>query len=452
MPRTGRNSTPPAFIPFSQTDLDDDARAAVLATEDAGHEAFRTAIAGDGAPGSVAVWLSAHKMPGTQSWRIIRYERPLGLDGDEAIWSQRTVQKDLCFFDALRYCAHFEAGQITVTAAQPEQDGIPHFKIVARDALVPLDRGGLPHPAAGGIILTDGDFDDNAQALARQTVNFKPVLPGRPAPGHALVLASQALGNPAAEIKAANKEEKNKLQNAFNKKRSAVCNPLNETHYRIKKLKDRLDEIKVVREVIHLYAEKEFGKVCDIDFEAKGLATFLGIISTGMVAIIATGGVAALPLLVVPGVMYGVGGGFLYKGFKNAKAEGQFEKEREYFLSSLDYVHDCHAKKLMENFRRAAIGVFGLEYASHLHQKEGPGNKKGRKILETTIAEMKLPPEQAQGLKDSYAGKDFPAPGSFLALLDQLYVQLEAEVDAEIIRILRAEEQRPLLQLPPPTP
>lgn len=113
-------------------------------------------------------WVEAWKDPRSKLWTLEMHQRFVG--SDDTSRRQKTVAKNVSFFDALHYCA-FEEVSRTSGGAQisAEIDEDVHYTTIAVNAHQPLDSQGLPHPAAYGRILTDGIFDDSAYEMAKKT-------------------------------------------------------------------------------------------------------------------------------------------------------------------------------------------------------------------------------------------------------------------------------------------
>lgn len=120
--------------------------------------------------GNAGRWIEAWKDPRTSLWTVERHRCEVSAAGDD-VCSQDAVLKNVSFFDAVGYCAQFESqgsGDGAWRAVHSVPD-LAHFRAAAEAAFIPFDTEGQPHPAAFGRILTDGEFDSHARALAAKT-------------------------------------------------------------------------------------------------------------------------------------------------------------------------------------------------------------------------------------------------------------------------------------------
>lgn len=158
---------------YSDTIGDAILRDKVRGIDPGAHTGFRTAaLARDGMQER---WLEAWRDEDSPLWTVAEYERLIDpANGKSAMTSKKTKMRATCFFDALHYCGKFESGERGNGAydsgtSHPQRDAKPHYAAVAVDRGQPLDMDGLPLASAGGEILADGDFEDEARAIAAKT-------------------------------------------------------------------------------------------------------------------------------------------------------------------------------------------------------------------------------------------------------------------------------------------
>lgn len=127
-------------------------------------------------------WVSAWKIPDTNKWTIEKHRKFTDAGQDSSL-QKKTVMRGACFFDALYYCGYDEISNKGM-GAHLDRSAIPEGKIHYTEAAAktnqPLDISGIPHPAAYGEILTDGNFDQAAYDTAARTKDIELVqMPSR---------------------------------------------------------------------------------------------------------------------------------------------------------------------------------------------------------------------------------------------------------------------------------
>jgi hypothetical protein len=141
-----------------------------------GCDEFRTdrlTFDGDEEPAQTIIQLRAQKFPGTESWEIIRcteYDAGGGKTLDIA-----HVLSNLCFFDALYYCAKFQTTEQSLGQVVLDRDGdVPHYREVGEAAGQPFDGDlGTPVPAVNGRIIGSGRFDGDPDSVAARSKNME---------------------------------------------------------------------------------------------------------------------------------------------------------------------------------------------------------------------------------------------------------------------------------------
>lgn len=424
-----KKEAPYSFILFTdRTDIDDTARTAALAADPGAHDSFRSD--GFGAGEGWERWVVALKNSQTGRWRIVKHERATGMDDDDSsvLHIQKTIREDLCFFDALDFCAQFEekedcAGAAIVTRAETDEI-IPSYKTVAAACFVPLDINGLPHPAANGIIMTDGNFDKEAQDIAAQTGKLS-------ATETALTIVPKT---PLAPI-----EEGAEIADIKNKI-TALGNAA-----------DMIESAKSLRDIVKKAVEKDFRQIGKRDQILIKASNISGISYAGLAG--ATIFFPALsPLCFITFLVFQLTTAHRLVDQFEAKSKSTYRRHHDKLNGHKDLsLTDQRDYDLLVSFSRAAAGVYGLEYAGHLHRK---GKKrKGRKVLDKTIKELCLPEKDAAVLRERFNGKSFVEKGGFLHLLDQAYEVMSAEINARIAAGMKNEfPGSPLRALPAPKP
>lgn len=142
-----------------------------------GFAKFRSGIfaVGSDADKGMQCWYEACTDDGV-SFEVVRYDRVPGYN-----LKSETVLRQVCFFDALHYCGKYDGASVRDVSLLPVDDSdhlamsIPHWRKAAEAAYQPLDRIGMPCPAAGGRILVNGDFDDDAYKRAVKTGSIKQI-------------------------------------------------------------------------------------------------------------------------------------------------------------------------------------------------------------------------------------------------------------------------------------
>lgn len=167
------------------TGLEDDAvRAIVTRIQDNGHDDFRSRCwrRADSDSGLIS-WVEAWKDVDTGLWAVTRFDR-LSLAGATPTNTQSAVFSGACFFDALYYCAHFDAASEALGAQDVTKDQSVRIQVAAEVAevaaacFIPFDDKDLPIPAAQGRLFAPQGMlvDDDAYELAARTKD----LPLRP--------------------------------------------------------------------------------------------------------------------------------------------------------------------------------------------------------------------------------------------------------------------------------
>ncbi len=119
-------------------------------------------------------WLEAVISSETNLWDIKKCEKVSNSDSPAEIFTKRkTHLKGLCLFDALHLCAYIETTEpvlgVRPTGEKPEDMEDRHYIAFAAREGLPCDIKSMPHPAASGRILTDGDFPENADEIAKNS-------------------------------------------------------------------------------------------------------------------------------------------------------------------------------------------------------------------------------------------------------------------------------------------
>jgi hypothetical protein len=150
---------------------------------------FRTreiALAQEGAP-PLKRWAEARKNPQTGLWTVRQYRKQsdyMKRDQDGGVetggaLAQSTLLSGVCYFDALRACAEFEAADMAIAGEAPGKEelaaarealGKEYFRTFAEAEGTVFDvRDGLPLPVLDGEILAeDCMLDENAQQIAKR--------------------------------------------------------------------------------------------------------------------------------------------------------------------------------------------------------------------------------------------------------------------------------------------
>lgn len=447
------------FSRYSDTVADKTTRAVVLALEEAqAHKRFRTHVFGqiDG----YQHWIEARRDMLNGSWSLVRFQR-MGRSGPDILTGQDIVAGDLCFFDALHYCASYELLKKDLILEVPGDDpaDVPegvYYKVAAEAADVPLDESGLPHPAAWGYILTTGDFSKTAQDVARRTENKQINVQKEGADQSTALLPALPTTN-ASEQKIARQRDIKAIRDEsqrLSQESEISLSFVNAAQVKISHLRRKAEKAAVVNKMIQKSVEAEFGDVMKKDKTGMGLSIF-GVIGATTLSVFAAA-TGVWPVVLMGSMIGGLGGVAFRDEIKKVKAKTQFgHSHRGLRSANMMSEASTQAEKLLQDFETAAQSVFLLEYAALLRSK---GKKRrGQKVIEELIKLTEMNDQDAQKLKQSFKSDQFPAPGSFAGRLDAAYQKLEEEVEKEILRIQENLHRRTLplrtdapRQLPPP--
>jgi len=145
-----------------------------------GHDVFRTNIMVNPEGVGGMSWRTAQRDPETNEWTVTDYYR-VAQENEGGIAEQKIVFSAVCYFDALHNLSEFQAeqaqfGYVAADDVCPDNLpvlALPLYKDAAQSACQPLDVKGLAHPAASGMILTPGTFDDEAYETVFRTADVK---------------------------------------------------------------------------------------------------------------------------------------------------------------------------------------------------------------------------------------------------------------------------------------
>ncbi len=150
----------------------DERTAALVSRIQGSHDRFATDFIGAGSNDetAVAVRLEAWQSAETGLWGIDRFTYAPALDTINQAVEASPV---LCFFDALEYCARFQADEINEITGRgiihvpgERWQSIPSYREAAAAAHQVIGRDGLVRPCAGGRILMPGSFSVAAMETA----------------------------------------------------------------------------------------------------------------------------------------------------------------------------------------------------------------------------------------------------------------------------------------------
>lgn len=440
----------------------------VEAMADGGVSKFRTPLYSSSTDGFY-FWWNAWKHPGSGAWTVTRHTRLEGASANMVnpaallTQPQENIAENLCYFDALYMLTHFQQGQNSpdVTGVKfPHEDWMTCTD-AARQAKIPLDKTtGLPAPVAGGIILTNGDFDDAAHALAgsgediaiSMTTNDTALaLVKTNGPSLPPVLAAQTANEKMRLFTALNAEKEE-----IEQRQKTALAPLQEKQAAVQAMDHGMVQALETIGALDLAMRKSFGRVEKMDPAAKGVMLFeysIGAFASIVTAatLLSSGFALLGPIFVA--VAGNACGYIAYKkGVNGTFASDVFEKQ----LTALEqaaaqFPENSPERRALEDFNRAGSTVFALEHAAHLYQKKGPGNKKGLKILDKALQDMGVDDDTKQKIRATYnktatdEQPGFPAPGTFLQSLQERFVTLQNQMNESAVRVL---SDKPALPAP----
>lgn len=462
---------------------------AVFAMADTGHDALRTALFVTEAEAKGLTrqsWLEAEKDRDTGLWALIRHDEEAG------VYTRKTIYAAVCFFDALYYMAGFEVqARLNMVESPLFPSGCGdavHYRAAGDAAGVPFDRGDMPHPAAQGKIMTDGDFD--------------------PAVREKIAAHSREESREQAQVRA--DKVRTSLQGkvtalvpvttTFDVAQQVVLRETARAAFQIKKKKEdeaQAQAQKRARIAQMTAAEKQkalapyeaaqaqvsavFNAACDINFKGQILPEInvaLGIggyiyTKEGFREIIDEPGALSVlsypfySVLVAPILI--VGGGSVHIGRSIGRgvkaATGHHEEAAPLLhlgrqcrkLISLGGKLPMAEKKLVAQFTQAVAGVVDLEQAGYLYREAHEKAKSERAFMKKLAAAEKLvergirqigsaDPEEAIGtLKAGLYSNTFPAQGAFVKdILSPVYSDVSRALDEAQSAAVRA--------LPAPAP
>lgn len=392
-----------------------------------GCDRFRTHILSEGA-GSVQreEWFEAQRHPvAPDQWMVTRWERINGAGKDDEIFS-RVIQPQLCFFDAMHYCAFQESGQRlggNIVREEEQDPACPHYSAPADAVNIPLDNDGLPHPAAhGAIVITSPDsvFGKTARDVAARTKGntvvidknlIKPAMPGN------LIPFVAATNLPAKPINSDDFSQQQKSLKEFNRAVVAV---------------DGLNNF--IDEAMCSSFDKVKGNGSNMDV-AVMCSVFGGAVLVPM-TIAQIGQSLASILLISPviGVLSAmVGFGFLvmYDSAMDSDADYNFRKNKNKLLKAAKKLPDDD-KKLVRDFTRAAEVVYKMEKAATIfaevqaNEKPAKELNKGLKLVAQAAKLAGKSDKEIKALKEDYMSGRFGAPGTYAAQLQKSYEKVQS--------------------------
>lgn len=364
--------------------LPPDAAGVARAVADNGCAAVATRLFGyEGA--AADRWQEAWKNPQTGRWTVERY-RLRGV-GEGRTRTRETVLKDVCFFDAVASCARFEAAlsaRDSMADCGPLPDAV-HFRGAAEAAGIPFDADGLPHPAAYGRVLTDGEFDDRACAIAARSKE-KTIVPV-PETGGGMELALVP----------------------------GVDRSLN-----LATVQDRLDEvagrIRIRQDAARLADAADsmvtaFARAVDRQFSGPGVFYGLGPASCD----------TPLPLmatLFTAGLYYPVHCA-LERAHRRSAVGADFFSLKSKFDRLAGKLPESAEKETCLHFSKSAAAAFYLAHAACLYRKcdrdlASPKNlKKGLKLVDRAAREAGEDETRTEDMKHRYLNGELADPGRF---------------------------------------
>lgn len=170
----GQQDIPPLYSKRQPPDI---ARCVTAVQAPAGADEFNTAAFFAGDTGAMTLYLDAFINPATNLWTVNSVEQI----GD--MIRQQPLLQNLCFFDALRYCAEWEWEQKNRNsrpAEHSQEDDTPHYLAIAKTANIPVDINNLPLPVASGRILVEATVTGDQRSIARQSRSTPLALPPLP--------------------------------------------------------------------------------------------------------------------------------------------------------------------------------------------------------------------------------------------------------------------------------
>lgn len=385
-----------AHLPYSETqpDLSEIIRSI---PEPPGVTAFRTDRWQNPEIGLVS-WCEAWKNPTTNLWRVDRYDEVDGVGSRQEI-----AQRSVCFFDALHYCAWFEAAErdFGESALPPGSGNAPHYREAARLANIPFDgtaQSGLPVPAAYGRILVSGLFDEEARAIARRT--------------QSLALSPRA--GAAAGVYFRDLES-----DIFQAPLSAAA-----TGDELAARADQAFAAQKEQQAIEMAAKEKREKLAAV-FRAASRAA----------------------QTVVENLKDLSAAGFKHK-WGIDPALWLVDRPLGKLISAAESLPACAEKAGLQEFVRAAGRVFNLEHAARLAQqangeKQPHGSRRrfntairdGRKAIGRAVKKCGLPVADSIVLEARLMDGGFEKPGTFLAELEKMSKALRDEIIRKIVDI-----------------
>lgn len=415
---------------------------------------FRTAYFSLG-EGIGREWLQAVKDEKTELWSIYRVTETTDL----GVYNE-PVLRAISFFDALHYCGSEEMmrGMDNDDALEEEQTDIPHYTKAADESDVPLSKDGLPLVVNDGVILSEGQHDENTKAVAARTKGKALVFvdPRLNMGAHVDALLrlqdARANGTYVDQEIAQRKYDLVLSQEAAIRKEIFVdaATPLHEA----------FDAARNLCRVLRAHGEQ----VDEVERNVKASVAVGSLTGVALTSTILLAGLGPLflPFLVIPGAY---GSATLFDKWQRS-SDRQFKTNSEKLDKLIAGMPEGEARTMLEDFSRAAKGGYYLEAAARtfrdIQDVDGAKPKillemeaQGSAYVNKAVEVAHWLESDAVRLENEFKRGSFPKPGAFAERVEDHYKQVHAILqkaqDEMKGKILPTQKQP--AQLPPgPSP